>query len=280
MVINVLAIIDLLLAIKLLDNLKRKVNYKDNRMSRALCTAFFFFCVNAVNAGDMGPAPYDFNGFYIGAGTGFTDFFIKNTDAVSGIPHLGDRNNINAIMFDGTLGYGVMINKHFYLGTKASVYYSPINETGNDDSTVILNELLSTRHRATYFNAKPTFLIDLVLGYEFIPHIMPFIEGGVSFANLAQNTDVTRGYANLIDNSSISETHVHHIDNYTVDYNLGIGLNYQPRYNWVLSTELVYNHLGSHSNTVSTTIPSPLTYTRSQIADSISLLGGISYFFG
>ncbi len=98
-------------------------------------SAVSVICLSMGNAfaGDMGPVGYDFGGFYVGLGTGFSTFFNNDSYVDSGSlvtlsynNPKNRRNDVTGVMFDGVVGYGAMFQENTYFGAKASVYYSPV----------------------------------------------------------------------------------------------------------------------------------------------------------
>lgn len=94
---------------------------------------------------------------------------------------------------------------------------------------------------------KPVYNIDALLGYELFSNILGFVEGGVSFANekiYNKGRIVVHSDSNAFNHSVYTVT-----DGYKTRYNVGLGASYQPKQNWLISGELIYNDLGNYKQT-------------------------------
>src|SRR3990167_7589075 len=106
-------------------------------MKRKLALSIFLSLgINAINAGTMGemtPAN-TFGGLYIGLGTGMLTLISEQTYSTVRVPSIrppssGELDYTNsAVLFDGHVGYGAMITPQFYLGAKASIQYTPLED--------------------------------------------------------------------------------------------------------------------------------------------------------
>lgn len=235
-------------------------------------------------AGEMGEIskPYDFGGFYLGLETGFGTFLARDyhTDSISTLA-ISQASTLNtsdtAIAFEGNIGLGKMLYANTYLGAKASIYYSPIEtltqSSLNDGSLIEI-------HNSNQAYLKPIYNIDAVLGYEIVPHLLPFVEAGVSFSNVNTidrqrnvSQDLDLKTADFFDNSINSS-------GYKTGFNVGMGSNYQLNQNWYISSELLYTYLGknSASNTVPISVKAGTqTVSSTRTHQLISLMAGISY---
>ena len=238
-------------------------------------------------AGTMGPigSDYDFNGFYVGLGTGFNTVFIKNsfsTTRSDGVGGQTDKNRYthSAVLFTGNVGYGTMLKEKTYIGAKASIYYSPLNTTDETTFSIVAGTNLVIGNNSIWTTMKPSYNIDAVLGYEPVPHVLPFVEAGVTFADVHHNYRFARTRTG-------NTTHIQYdsylnLDSYKTGYNVGIGLNYQAQQNWIFSTELVYSDLGQNSGLATVTIPGTTAIeaqSRTIKSNDIALFGSISYLF-
>jgi len=241
-------------------------------------------------AGTMGPVDdLSFAGFYAGLGVGQTTIFSKDDFTVT-VPGVGvvrsgaNRDTDSAVLFSGQLGYGAMFAQSTYLGVKGSVFYTPLKDTDNYSySSSGVPALLINGVDSFTRSVKPIYNVDLVLGYEIMPRVLPFVEGGVSFANVKHNFTALGTVSSLTPNIVSEYAGSNVLDTYKTGYNVGIGANYLPARNWVLSTELVYNHLGKRDITL-TNVALPAgtsaTHFRNESNQAVSLLFSASYLFG
>lgn len=235
-------------------------------------------------AGDMGEInqPYDFNGFYAGLETGFGTFFTKDnhsqTFSTSGIQHSSILRDTNtAIAFEGNLGFGRMILANTYLGAKASIYYTPLETLTQSTRNTAHLISVNNSNRTT---VKPIYNIDGVLGYEIVPHLLPFVEAGVSFANVNSIDTQHKMSQDLVSGTVTSFTNSLNTSGYKTGYNVGVGTNYQLNRNWYLSSELIYTYLGKNSATSTVAVPVSAgteTISSTRTHQLASLLVGVSY---
>ena len=258
----------------------------------AISSLVFFMSINASIAGTMGSidSSYDFDGFYFGLGSGFTSIYNRDTFSTTrsdGIPiTAGDPDNrytYTGALFTGNVGYGrMMFDKKTYLGVKGSLYYTPLettNETGF--STASTSTLLIIGNNTLTTKLNPIYNIDAVLGYEVIKHYLPFVEAGVSFADVKRSYQLKRTRTN----SATPPTNVKYendfsLGGYKTTYNVGAGLSYQPHENWFLSMEVVYNYLGKRSDSHGVLIPNTSTtetQSRMIMDQSSSMFLSVSY---
>ena len=247
-------------------------------------------------AGSMGAVESnaDFSGLYAGLGTGFTNIMTKTSYSSTYSQYGGyfdesnhSKYNNTPVLFTGQIGYGKMLSQTMYLGAKGSIYYTPFEintprRNGKNLSIPISNTLLNSNFTSKA-SIKPIYNVDIVLGYEVLPHLLPFIEAGFTFANVIQKFNSNRSFTNTVTGEAISYNHVLSLDKYATRYNVGIGANYLVRKNWFLFSELVYNDLGKNAASVQINIPfnGSLTevYSRSEQNKIISLFAGVSYLF-
>jgi opacity protein-like surface antigen len=126
---------------------------------------------------------------------------------------------------------------------------------------------------------KPIYNIDAVLGYEMFPGLMPFVEAGVSFANVKHDFVFEGAITSLNTNQVNNYTGLITLDTYKTGYNVGIGANYLTHANWILSGELVYHDLGKNNLTLTNVATSDLisTHFRTERNRAVSLLANVSY---
>lgn len=243
--------------------------------------------VSNLYAGTMGPvAQPDFSGFYAGLGVGQTTLFNHDEFSVS-VPGVGlvrsgsIKDTDSAVLFSGQVGYGLMFAQRSYLGVKGSVFYTPLEDTDSyaysSGGLVLVNGVDSFTR-----SVKPIYNVDLVLGYEVAPNVLPFVEGGVSFANVKHQFDAVGTVTNLspLRVSEYNGTSV--IDEYKTGYNVGIGANYLATNHLILSSELVYHYLGKRDITLTNVaLPagSSATHYRSETNQAVSFVIGASYLF-
>lgn len=175
-----------------------------------------------------------------------------------------------------------MLKEKTYLGAKFSVYYTPLNTLDETGFSTAAGSNLTIGSNSIRTSIKPLYNIDAVLGYEIYPHFLPFVEGGVTFAEVSQNYVFKRTRTNVGTGSNVGYQYFLNLNNYNTGFNVGVGLNYEPHKHWIFSTELVYNNLGKNSGSVTTAIPaSTVTETQSRSINSsdVALFGSVSYLF-
>ncbi|MCR9191324.1 MAG: outer membrane beta-barrel protein [Gammaproteobacteria bacterium] len=237
-----------------------------------------------VFAGSMGPieSTYDFGGLYGGLGAGVISVYSAEQFATTRTRTASDVSRVTdtLVMFSGDVGYGRMIRQNTYLGIKGSIYYAP-QETSTNNSFATPSSSTVTLGNNTFNSIyRPIYNIDAVIGYEFIPHLMPFFEAGVTFANINRSFLSKRTRTDLTTNSSVTYKYIINMDDYETSYNVGVGLNYQPHKNVILSTEFVYADLGSNNGAASAPIPgTSLTeyQTRKLNSNALAILATVSY---
>ncbi len=119
---------------------------------------------------------------------------------------------------------------------------------------------------------EPYYHVDLVLGYEIVPSLLPFVQGGVTFADSKVHADyslvnVTTG--------TVAAANTLNLNKYNTGFNVGIGANWLPAQNWMLGGELVYDYFGK--NTRNTEIGNLTTLTSQNQGLSVSM--NASYLF-
>lgn len=238
-------------------------------------------------AGTMGEPTYDFSGFYAGLGTGFTSIFTKDTFSTTRSDGLGGNADTNrytntAILFTGQIGYGVMVMSQTYLGAKGSIYYTPLDTLDETGFSTAAGSTLIVGNNSITTSVKPIYNIDAVLGYQIVPHFLPFVEAGVTFADVNRHYTFKRSRTNITSLTNVKYESVLRLDDYKTGFNVGLGMNYQPVKNWFFSTELVYNYLGKESGSTTVGIPATSTtetQTRENRNSDVALFGGVSYLF-
>ena len=243
--------------------------------------------ISTATAGSMGAkdSSYDFNGFYAGLGTGFTTFFYDDNYTFSlsnSAAHIPSRlkSTDSAIIFDGHLGYGQFIKNNTYLGAKTSVLYTPLEHNSSGVTLADANNIATIGSTTNSITLKPIYNVNAILGYEVYPHLLPFVEGGVSFANVKSNDVETSSRSNLNNSSSYSYALPVNSESYKTGYNVGFGANYQVSKNWFLSSELIYNYLGKQSATATITLPADAgtqNLATNRTFQMISMLASVSY---
>lgn len=240
-------------------------------------------------AGTMGDAalPTNFNGFYAGLGTGMLNLLTKNAFSTSSItsapPATGKLSfTDSAVLFDGHLGYGQLFNQNTYLGAKTFVYYTPLQHIYTRSFTASTDSFLTNGNHVDTFTAKPIYNIDAILGFEVLPHVLPYLEAGVSFSNIKANYKSFRTQSNLASNNQFAYSNDMTSNSYKTGYNVGIGANYLVQKNWFLSSELIYNYLGTGAVNQSVNVPqvnAVQAFSNKTTNQAVSLLASISYLF-
>lgn len=239
---------------------------------------------NSVMAGATHTS-YDLRGFYAGLGSGFTTFFNDDAHSITLTnPALYEpghfKSTDSAVLFDGHLGFGQFIKKDTYLGAKTSVYYTPLEHLSSPQLVASANNITTTAKNTSQTTLKPIYNVNAILGYEIYPHLLPFVEGGVSFSNVKTSAQQTNTRTNLNSGSSYKYTLPLNSDGYKTGYNVGLGANYQMSKNWFLSSELIYNYLGKHSSSATITLPADAGTQNSannRTFQMISMLASVSY---
>tara|TARA_R110002126_G_scaffold291755_1_gene456928 strand:+ start:37423 stop:38211 length:789 start_codon:yes stop_codon:yes gene_type:complete len=246
---------------------------------------------NPLHAGSMGSDEIaSFDGAYLGVGTGFISLFNNdnfrtqrsNSTRVAGGGEV-NRYTDTAIQFNGNLGYGKMMPKKTYLGAKASIYYSPIQLAGETNYSIPLGTNVITGTNTIRTNLKPIYNIDGVLGYELFPHLLSFVEAGVSFSNVTRNYEFSRSYANLTTPAdTFRYSYLLNLNAYKTSYNVGVGLNYLLHDNFFLSFEVLYNDLSKRTGESSTLMGDTGVserQSRTVYSNAVSAFASASYLF-
>lgn len=260
-------------------------------LKQVITLIMFVVGLNSTYAGTLGESnsTYDFNGFYVGLGSGLTNLFNRDDHGTFNtlsspirVDSTQTRSSMTSILFDGHLGYGKFIKPNIYLGAKAFVYYTPLELSANDTSMSINRDVLITHNNSNQITVKPIYNIDAIFGYEIYPHVLPFIEGGVSFANVSSLDTQHNVESQLTNNANYGYTAVLNSNGYKTGYNVGIGTSYQMNTNWFISGELVYNYLGKHFATDTVNIPESAatdTISTNRMFQLVSLFASVSYLF-
>lgn len=243
-------------------------------MVRGITVVIFSFYVLNVHAGllELPQQESDFNGLYakLNART-LPDTHLQ----WGGNAHAKLSDNTN--LFDGHVGYGKYFNQNMYVGAKTSVYHTALDHA----LTAPFSATTSATHQNAYAT-EPVYNIDAVFGYETYPHLLPFLEAGVSIANLERKGVMsTASNARLLAKNSLY-ANLLNANQYTAGYNVGVGANYQLKKNWFLSSELIYNYLGKDAaGPAKVPTSSVMTATDSKLKSNqaISLLASVSYLF-
>ncbi len=243
--------------------------------------------VNSVYAGDMGKPSYDFDGAYLGLGSGVMTLFTQeNRENVRG----NDIKNFTdtAVLFTGDIGYGRMFKEDLYLGVKGSIYYTALNHLNEGTVASSGGSRLVVGDNEVTTSLQPIYNIDAVLGYEVLPHLLPFVEAGVSFSTVNTRYRLKRTETLVsTPTSTVQYESIFTIGGNQTSYNVGLGINYQPHKNLFFSTELMYNDLGQRRGTTTMTVP-PVAGTGARIdsdtravtSQDVALFGSVSYLFG
>ncbi|ETO92477.1 outer membrane protein [Legionella oakridgensis] len=242
--------------------------------------------VNSLFAGSPGSLDPNFNGFYVGLGTGITSLFIKDTFSSTFSDGISTGNDVHkstntAVLFSGHAGYGAMLQPHLYFGGKASVYYTPMESTEITGHALVTPTVVYDGLNKFTYSVQPIYNIDAVLGYEFFPHFLPFIEAGMSFANVKNCFKINSSRIAITGHESTLRYPLT-LDKYKTGYNIGIGTSYLVQRNWIFSGELIYHHLGKNSTVLTNQFPGTAiteTHSRTQTSQALSLLANISYLF-
>lgn len=237
-------------------------------------------------SGAMGTdATYTLDGLYVGLGTGFTSLFTEDK-------FITRRNNMSrgitdtnrffytSILFNGNIGYGKMFRDVYYIGAKASIFYTPLEEQNDISFSVPAGSIVTFGDNTYTTQVRPFYNIDAVIGYEVLPHLIPFVEGGITFANVNNNYLMKRSRSNLATASSVTYRYTVNLDDYSTGYNVGLGVNYQVRSHWMFSSELLYNFLGNNFGVNSASIPGTSiieSQSRRASASAVNLFASIAY---
>ena len=253
--------------------------------------ALFVLSSSSAFSGTMGPIETNtnFGGLYLGLGTGVTDISGKATvqtnssDILNGSGSYSGTGGSDSILYTGVVGYGKMFNEKTYFGAKASIYYTAKRYSSSFNG-VHENETntLTTDSGQSVSDFQPSYNVDLMLGYEIIPHILPFVEGGVSFSN-PRNIRQDRFLRVSPTNGAIVNNVANENEGYQTGFNVGIGSYFLVSSNWFFNTELVYTDMGKTSSFYQATTPGtpPVTDSNSISisTNSVSLFAGVSYLF-
>lgn len=237
-------------------------------------------------SGTMGPSTtYTLDGLYVGLGTGFTSLFTEDkfitrrSNLSKGITDT-NRFSYTSILFNGNIGYGKMFRDVYYLGAKASVFYTPLNAQNDISFSVPVGSLVTLGDNTYTTQVRPFYNIDAVIGYEVLPHLIPFVEGGITFANVNNNYLMKRTRTNLATTSSVTYRYAVNLDDYSTGYNVGLGVNYQVHSHWMFSSELLYNFLGNSFGVNSASIPGTSiieSQSRRANTSAVNLFASIAY---
>lgn len=255
-------------------------------LKKIFLSASFYVISNCAFAGTMsGFHDYSLDGFYAGLGTGvlnlYTDdnFIARKSNSSLSVKET-ERESYTSILFTGNLGYGRMYTDSIYIGGKANIIYSPFSFVENDwyavpngSSTIYGDNTYTTQIR-------PFYNIDAVIGYEVIPHFIPFVEGGLTFANVTKKYVLKRTVNDYLNNTSSQYSFTVNANNYSTGYNVGIGLNYQAQRHWLFSGELLYIDLGENFGSSGAQIPGTAiidSQSRRLNSSAIALFATISY---
>jgi hypothetical protein len=131
--------------------------------------------------------------------------------------------------------------------------------------------------------------VDLLFGYEVFPHILPFVEAGVSFVDQRSHFQLEGFGQNVAsDNNTTPSNYTQQINigGYKTTYDVGVGSYFLLQKNWFIFTELVYDGVTKTSGSSATTIVpgtiSPLVSKGLSVNSNnsqLSLFAGVSYLF-
>lgn len=259
-------------------------------LKRKVLSAVLTMSVSCVFAGTMGAVESNpnFGGFYAGLGTGMMTLMSNLSYSVTRVPTLSPSYSgkasytDTAVLFDGHLGYGQMFHEKAYLGAKASVFYTPLKHEQQGPYAAANGSLLTISNNMNTLTLKPFYNVDAVLGYEVLPHLLPFVEAGVTFANVNTRYRGARTQSNVSTGTTSYYSFALNSNKYTTGGNVGVGAKYLVNKNWFLSSELIYSYLGKDSVGTSIAVPATTTtdnHNRSRTNQAVSLLAGVSYLF-
>lgn len=259
-------------------------------MARNVClTILLSLGITSAIAGSLGMAESvdNFDGFYIGLGAGFTTIYTNDTlnSSISGVTNPILSGSIpsteTGVLFTGNVGYGKMFNQKTYLGAKGTIYYKP-GENGRNN--VFFGQVPGLYYFTDNTNVKrsiqPFYNIDAVLGYEVIPRVLPFVEGGVTVSNI--NNRFASAATAYTPTTSVNYNEVINLEGYRTGYNLGLGVNFLAAKNWFLYSELLYNDLGSQAATLINKLPAAgitKTTTLTEKNQAVFFVVGASWLF-
>ncbi|MDF1646026.1 MAG: hypothetical protein P1U61_03455 [Legionellaceae bacterium] len=236
--------------------------------------------IQSVEAGSVGDA-YNMGGFYAGIGVGeatilINEAFSSTFDAYNMATNGVTNDTRTGILFQGQIGYGKMFEEHTYLGLKGSVYYTPIHYSGTGSEQSIVDGAIVSINDKVQMDFKPIFNIDGVFGYEIYPHVIPFVQAGVSFAgvtalNIQKNSGFNQDTGGRKLFSQISRVN----NKYETGYNVGFGTTYQSTKHFLLSGEVIYNYIGKFSSSDTTFVN---THLQNHTISSDLLLQQVSLF--
>jgi len=234
---------------------------------------------------------YDFDGGYLGLGTGLISIFTKDTFSLTNYGNNGPssgnlRNTYTGILFSGNIGYGEMIKKSVYLGAKASIVYTPLNGFYSSGFSLTPGTGLVVGDNQTETSFKPLYNIDAVLGYELYDHVLPYVEAGATWSGMKREYVLNRSITNLSNTDTVQYAALLSLNKYSAGYNVGMGINYQPHKNWFFSSELVYYGLGKLTASKNTAIPANnlipnniVVNTKIVHYSNVAFIVGLSYLF-
>ncbi|MDF1678341.1 MAG: hypothetical protein P1U32_06565 [Legionellaceae bacterium] len=246
--------------------------------------SMIFVATQTASAGTIGET-YNMNGLYAGLGVGEATIFINeqlsNSFDAYNISTIGVVNDTRTgVLFQGQVGYGKMVQSNTYLGLKGSVYYTPLNYYATGSEEMLVDGAMVTVNDKTQFNFEPIFNIDAVLGYELYPHVIPFVQAGVSFAGVnALHIQKNSGFNMSTGGQKLYPQNLK-VNKYVTGYNVGIGSTYQANKHLLLSGELIYNYIGKYFSS-NTTYPNQhlraYTSTANSLFQQVSLFVNASY---
>jgi outer membrane immunogenic protein len=255
-------------------------------LKKVMFIAISCWLSNFTFAGGMGGFHDDsLEGVYVGVGTGLLnlstdDNFIARKSNSSINVNETEKQAYTSILFTGNVGYGRMYTDTIYIGAKANIIYSPFSFVENDSYTVPNGSSTIFGYNTYTTQIRPFYNLDAVLGYEFIPNFIPFVEGGLTFANVNKKYVLKRTVNDYLNNTSSQYGFTVNANNYSTGYNVGLGLNYHAQSHWIVSGELLYIDLGENFGTSGAQIPGTAIFdsqSRRLNSSAIALLATVSY---
>lgn len=259
-------------------------------LKKIFVLTIFYLSANFAFAGTMSAYndysnDYSLEGFYFGLGTGlinlYTDdnFIARQSNSASSFRE-NERESYTSVLFTGHIGYGRMYTDTFYIGAKANIFYTPFNYVENDSYSVPNGSSTTFGDNTYTTQVRPFYNFDALLGYEFMPNFMPFLEGGLTIANVNKKYLLNRTVNNYANNTSSQYSFTVNANNYSAGYNIGLGLDYQAQRNWIFAGELIYVDLGQNFGASGTQVPGTAiidSQSRRLNSKAVALFATISY---
>ena len=236
---------------------------------------------------DKAPSTKGFSGFYVGAGAGVNSVYATDSFVTSRASGLGgdadsNRYTYTSVLYAIQVGYGWQFANHAYLGLEGLVTYSPLFATDETAFSTAAGNVLIIGHNSIHTTGEPVINIDAVFGYTMCSRVLPFLEVGVTFAELTRQYDIKRTRTNVVTNTNVGYSTTINQNQYNTEYNIGVGLRRLFGQHLVMSTTLMYSDYGQVSKSSSVAIPGANdteTHSRTVSSYALSLFGTLSYLF-